>query len=225
MPVAEQSVTTMAPAAPTSVDATATSGWTGAHGSITDGERGEHQHQHPRRPRRGDELQHRSRPPRRPARRRRRQRVRHDRRRRHRRAASRKRGRRRRHHQSRRRRHQHRRRATAPAAVGDAYATPFLRQLAGRTWVERVATPERPGRLESVDELSPILSRHAENNVSEDPHAGLDEDQLAAAVAGLAAPSPDPARGELVRKILSMTFQRAAAALRAGPRWTCRRLR
>ena len=105
--------------------------------------------QHPRRPQRGGERLH-------PRRRQRRQ-PRRRRRRRHRRAASRKRG-----HAAattRNRHHRHppppaprRRRATAPAAVGDAYATPFLRQLAGRTWVERVATPERPGRLESVDE-------------------------------------------------------------------------
>ena len=111
-----------------------------------------------------------------------------------------------------------RRRATAPAAVGDAYATPFLRQLAGRTWVERVATPERPGRLESVDELSPILSRHTENNVSEDPHAGLDEDQLAAAVAGLAAPSLRPRRAaSWSAGDLSMTFNEQRRRWEGGP--------
>ena len=110
------------------------------------------------------------------------------------------------------------RRATAPAAVGDAYATPFLRQLAGRTWVERVATPERPGRLESVDELSPILSRHTENNVSEDPHAGLDEDQLAAAVAGLAAPSLRPRRAaSWSAGDLSMTFNEQRRRWEGGP--------
>jgi hypothetical protein len=81
-----------------------------------------------------------------------------------------------------------------------------------------VATPERPGRLESVDELSPILSRHTENNVSEDPHAGLDEDQLAAAVAGLAAPSLRPRRAaSWSAGDLSMTFNEQRRRWEGGP--------
>ena len=81
-----------------------------------------------------------------------------------------------------------------------------------------MATPERPGRLESVDELSPILSRHTENNVSEDPHAGLDEDQLAAAVAGLAAPSLRPRRAaSWSAGDLSMTFNEQRRRWEGGP--------
>jgi hypothetical protein len=72
--------------------------------------------------------------------------------------------------------------------------------------------------LESVDELSPILSRHTENNVSEDPHAGLDEDQLAAAVAGLAAPSLRPRRAaSWSAGDLSMTFNEQRRRWEGGP--------
>ena len=72
--------------------------------------------------------------------------------------------------------------------------------------------------MESVDELSPILSRHTENNVSEDPHAGLDEDQLAAAVAGLAAPSLRPRRAaSWSAGDLSMTFNEQRRRWEGGP--------
>ena len=69
-----------------------------------------------------------------------------------------------------------------------------------------------------MDELSPILSRHTENNVSEDPHAGLDEDQLAAAVAGLAAPSLRPRRAaSWSAGDLSMTFNEQRRRWEGGP--------
>jgi len=106
---------------------------------------------------------------------------------------------------------------TAPAAIADAYATPFLRQLAGRMWVERVATPERTGRLDSVDERSPILSRHAED-ASADPHAGFCEAQLEAAAAGFGGPSLRPRRAaSWSAGDLSMTFNPNQRRWEGGP--------
>lgn len=106
---------------------------------------------------------------------------------------------------------------TAPAAIADAYATPFLRQLAGRTWVERVATPERTGRLDSVDERSPILSRHAED-ASADPHAGFCEAQLEAAAAGFGGPSLRPRRAaSWSAGDLPMTFNPNQRRWEGGP--------
>ena len=62
------------------------------------------------------------------------------------------------------------------------------------------------------------MSRHTENNVSEDPHAGLDEDQLAAAVAGLAAPSLRPRRAaSWSAGDLSMTFNAQRRRWEGGP--------
>ena len=54
--------------------------------------------------------------------------------------------------------------------------------------------------------------------MSEDPHAGLDEDQLAAAVAGLAAPSLRPRRAaSWSAGDLSMTFNEQRRRWEGGP--------